>query len=109
MYKRLMHLSFQIFEILIQNGCNVDYCSTANNYPRITDAFVASLNFDPGCSILMIPYSLYCDPGTLIEVAANNGILDNMPLQVSYCPLLTKLKKKEEVISYVACFFFVTT
>lgn len=33
--------------------------------------------------MLMIPYSLYCDPGSIIEVAANNEMLDRMPLLVS--------------------------
>lgn len=80
---------FQVLEILIEYGCNVDYCSCPkrdNNVHRkdcIPDAFHVALHLDSSIIHIMLPYSLYCDPGLLLLWAYINKILNSLHPMVS--------------------------
>ncbi|XP_053608424.1 ankyrin repeat and SOCS box protein 3-like [Plodia interpunctella] len=74
-----------VFEILIEHGCNVDYCTARSCTDKdkcVPDAFLASLTSDPRTVLHMLPYSLHCDPGALLEFAFKNGVGNRISLQV---------------------------
>nr|XP_026493892.1 ankyrin-1-like [Vanessa tameamea] len=74
-----------VFQILREHGCNVDYCSSMSNISTkrfIPDAFLASLTSDPATSVIMLPYSLHCDPEYLLQFACKYGLLGRIPQQV---------------------------
>ncbi|XP_045773539.1 ankyrin repeat and SOCS box protein 3-like [Maniola jurtina] len=67
-----------VFKILREHGCNVDYSSMMtcfNKSQYIPDAFLASLTSDPYTLTVLIPHSLYCDPEYLLKFACVNGLL----------------------------------
>ncbi|XP_041981279.1 ankyrin-1-like [Aricia agestis] len=72
----------QVFSLLIENGCNVDYSSATEKHNRegyMPDAFLASLTSDPTTAPLMMPYSLYCDPEYFLKFACQYGVLVRIP------------------------------
>ncbi|CAH0727093.1 unnamed protein product, partial [Brenthis ino] len=74
-----------VFKILREHGCNVDYCSAIShlNQKRILpDAFLASITSDPSTAPLMLPYSVHCDAEYLLNFATENGLLGRFPLNV---------------------------
>ncbi|KAI8432303.1 hypothetical protein MSG28_004723 [Choristoneura fumiferana] len=77
-------LCFQdVFKILIEHNCNVDYSSVALDISQeccLPDAFIASLTSDPLTISVMLPYSLHCEPDQLLSF--DTGVLNRMPLQV---------------------------
>lgn len=78
---------FQVFHILREHDCNVDYCSSTSCEDKnkcVPDAFIASLSSDPETAPIMLQYSLQCEPGSLLLFAYDNGIANRMSLQVSH-------------------------
>lgn len=76
--------SFQVFEILIEHHCNVDYCTSDCEKDKcIPDAFFASLTSNPVTTPIMLPFSLYCEPEYILGFADNHGILGRIPVIVS--------------------------
>ncbi|XP_050344611.1 ankyrin-3-like [Nymphalis io] len=74
-----------VFQILREHGCNVDYCSFMTNISKkrfLPDAFIASFTSNPATSLVMLPYSLYCDPEYLLQFACKYGLLGRIPQQV---------------------------
>ncbi|CAG4945878.1 unnamed protein product [Parnassius apollo] len=84
--------SFQeIFKILCDHGCNIDYCTTTSVSSKalcIPDAFVASLTSNPSTMPLMLSYSLSCEPEFLLQYAYKNNLLARIPIQVQEYLLL---------------------
>lgn len=75
---------FQVFEILIEHHCNVDYCTLKWKKDKcIPDAFLASLTSNPVTTPVMLPFSLYCEPEYFLEFADNHGMLGRTPVIVS--------------------------
>ncbi|XP_072931434.1 uncharacterized protein [Epargyreus clarus] len=75
----------EVFKILIDHGCNVDYCSSTTCENReicIPDAFLVSLQSDPSTSPLMLPYSLQCEPDLLLKFAHENNVINRMQPKV---------------------------
>ncbi|RVE43903.1 hypothetical protein evm_011465 [Chilo suppressalis] len=74
----------EVFKILRENDCNVDYCSSAclDGSMHIPDAFIASLSSDPDSLPLMLRHSILCEPGALLKFAHDNGISNRISLQV---------------------------
>lgn len=69
-----------MFKMLVEYGCNVDYCSKPNCTDRnycIPDAFLASLTSyrKKTTLLIMMPYTFICDPDRLIRFAHQNGVL----------------------------------
>lgn len=91
------YISFQVFKILTEHNCNVDYSSVASDLSQeccLPDAFIASLTSDPLTISVMLPYSLHCEPDYLLSF--DTGVLNRMPLQVritfnQYCHDLGRL------------------
>ncbi|KAL0829228.1 hypothetical protein ABMA28_004055 [Loxostege sticticalis] len=75
----------EVFHILREHDCNVDYCSSTSCEDKnkcVPDAFIASLSSDPETAPIMLQYSLQCEPGSLLLFAYDNGIANRMSLQV---------------------------
>ncbi|XP_047517060.1 ankyrin-1-like isoform X1 [Pieris napi] len=75
----------EVFSILREHGCNVDYCSAnscINTEKCVPDAFLASLTSDPATIPIMLPYSIYGEPDFLLKFACDNGILGRIPQSV---------------------------
>ncbi|XP_013194963.2 ankyrin repeat and SOCS box protein 3-like [Amyelois transitella] len=75
----------EVFKILREHDCNVDYCSARTCTDKdncVPDAFIASLTSDAETAPYMLPYSLHCDPATLLKFAFDNGIGNRLSLQL---------------------------
>ncbi|CAK1543165.1 unnamed protein product [Leptosia nina] len=75
----------EVFRLLRDYGCNVDYCSASSCIDKekcVPDAFLASLTSDPATAPIMLPFSLYCEPGYLLRFASDNGVLGRIPQNV---------------------------
>ncbi|VVD03601.1 unnamed protein product, partial [Leptidea sinapis] len=75
------HCFQEVFRILTEHGCNVDYCSYAMCVDKdkcIPDAFIASITADTSTIPIMLPYSLYCEPGYLLQFAIDNGVIGRL-------------------------------
>ncbi|KAJ8720292.1 hypothetical protein PYW07_012335 [Mythimna separata] len=74
----------EVFKILIEHGCNVDYCSTAGlaSEEHVPDAFFASTNWYIPSLPIMVPYSIYCEPGDYLQAEYERGNLSLIPLKV---------------------------
>lgn len=74
----------EVFKILIENGLNVDYCTSTSVLAKdlcVPDAFLASLSSDLDTAPYMIPYSLTIDPETFLRFACENGVAGRISLQ----------------------------
>ncbi|KAJ2951460.1 hypothetical protein O0L34_g13612 [Tuta absoluta] len=73
-----------VFEILCEFDVNVDHCTVEVCDPEccMPDAFIASLTSNPATSLVMLPYSLYCEPFYLLNFAHANGVLSRLSPQV---------------------------
>ncbi|CAG9788143.1 unnamed protein product [Diatraea saccharalis] len=73
----------EVFQILRENECNVDYCSSAcsDRCKCVPDAFIASLSSDPDTLPLMLQHSVLCEPGRMLIFAFQNGVSNRMSLQ----------------------------
>ncbi|XP_012547580.2 ankyrin repeat and SOCS box protein 3 isoform X1 [Bombyx mori] len=75
----------EAFQIMIDHGCNVDYCSVPECYYKdkcIPDAFIASLTSDALTLPYMIPYSLHVDPDSILQFAEDSGVSGRINSQV---------------------------
>ncbi|XP_030036706.2 ankyrin repeat and SOCS box protein 3-like [Manduca sexta] len=89
----------ETFKILIEHGCNVDYCTSSKCVDKnkcVPDAFLASLTSDTTTIPVMLPYSLHCDPGTILQFANDNGILGRIP-QTVQSQLIAMIDKNANV------------
>ncbi|XP_059045138.1 ankyrin-1-like [Achroia grisella] len=74
----------EVFQILVENGLDVDYCSSTTTVAKslcVPDAFLASLSSDLDTASYMIPYSLNVDPETFLQFACDNGVAGRISLQ----------------------------
>ncbi|XP_061717933.1 ankyrin-1-like [Cydia pomonella] len=75
----------EVFKILIEHNCNVDYSSLSTNNSKqriLPDAFIASVTSDPATTVVMLPYSLHCEPDHLLTFTHSCGWLGRIPVQV---------------------------
>ncbi|XP_028156508.1 ankyrin-3-like [Ostrinia nubilalis] len=75
----------EVFNILREHGCNVDYCSSSTCTDMnkcLPDAFIASLTADPQTMPIMMQYSLRLEPRSLISFIYDNGMANRLSLVV---------------------------
>ncbi|XP_063538578.1 ankyrin-1-like [Cydia strobilella] len=74
----------EVFKILIEHNCNVDYSSLSTDSEQLIlpDAFIASVTSDPTTTLVMLPFSLHCEPDHLLTFTHNCGWLSRIPVQV---------------------------
>ncbi|XP_047997766.1 ankyrin-1-like isoform X1 [Leguminivora glycinivorella] len=74
----------EVFKILIEHNCNVDYSSLCTDSEQLVlpDAFIASVTSDPATTLLMLPYSLHCEPDHLLTFTHSCSWLSRIPVQV---------------------------
>lgn len=74
----------EVFQILMDHGCNVDYCSMSEIssehwYP---DVFYSALNFSPTSLPTLLKYSVQCEPEEILHTTLARGQLGLIPPQV---------------------------
>lgn len=84
----LQHACFkEVFEILIENGCDVDFCSSGKSLcpdVDISDPFLTALDIYPLSVPLMMPYSLYNEPEHCLQFAIKKDLIGVIPMQVQH-------------------------
>ncbi|XP_022835674.1 ankyrin repeat and SOCS box protein 3-like isoform X1 [Spodoptera litura] len=93
----------EVFAILVEQGCNVDYNSTlgwSTNY-RYPDAIYSSLTFLPLTLPMLLKYSIICEPADILEKVRLKGELSLIPPQIRK-ELLYMINKKMTVLKVQA-------
>ncbi|XP_075976764.1 uncharacterized protein LOC142976995 isoform X2 [Anticarsia gemmatalis] len=103
-YKLSPTCFLEVFKILIDNGCDVDYCSFGRRFYKdisISDAFLIALRVYPAAAPVMMPYSLYNEPGTYLLYAIENNIIDvfSLPMQGQILSLIDKDYCNDKAVS----------
>nr|XP_021201485.2 serine/threonine-protein phosphatase 6 regulatory ankyrin repeat subunit A [Helicoverpa armigera] len=89
----------EVFEILLEHGCNIDYSSSiAWTTKCVPDAFYASINVYPSSLPILIPYSIFCEPADVLQMAYERGVLGIIPPQVQR-ELLTMLDCDLQIVT----------
>ncbi|KAH9630530.1 hypothetical protein HF086_018446 [Spodoptera exigua] len=74
----------EVFKILMEHGCNVDYNSASewtSDY-CFPDVFYSALNFFPTSLPILLQYSILCEPEVILQTSLSKGQLGLIPPQV---------------------------